>query len=56
MLNGQPMRSFLGLANYYRRFVRNFAKIERPLTNMLKGKITPRVSNGTLVVNKKFKT
>jgi hypothetical protein len=39
VLNGQPMRSFLGLANYYRCFVRNFAKITRPLSNMLKGKI-----------------
>jgi hypothetical protein len=39
VLNGQPVRSFLGLANYYRRFVKNFAKIVRPLTNMLKGEI-----------------
>jgi len=39
VLNGQPVRSFLGLANYYKRFVKNYAKIARLLTNMLKGKI-----------------
>ena len=29
------IRSFLGHAGFYRRFIRNFSKIARPLTNLL---------------------
>lgn len=36
------IRSFLGLASYYRCFVKDFAAIERPLTDILKGE------NGTV--------
>ena len=30
----KDMQKFLGLANYYRRFVKDFAKIARPLYEM----------------------
>jgi hypothetical protein len=30
------LKSFLGPASYYRKFIKNFAKIATPLTNLLK--------------------
>ena len=34
--NITDIRSFLGLARYYRRFIENFSKIAKPMTELLK--------------------
>jgi len=34
----RDIRKFLGLANYYRQFVKDFAKIAQPLNNLTKKK------------------
>ncbi|XP_062230018.1 uncharacterized mitochondrial protein AtMg00860-like [Phragmites australis] len=34
--NVSEIRSFLGLAGYYRRFIENFSKVAKPMTQLLK--------------------
>ena len=34
--NVTDIRSLLGLASYYHRFIENFSKIAKPMTNLLK--------------------
>ena len=45
------IRSFLGHAGFYRRFIKDFYKISRPLTNILQ-KISKRPRNFRNVFNK----
>ena len=40
--NVSEILGFLGLANFYRRFIRNFSKIAEPLIAMLKGSAEQR--------------
>ena len=45
------IKSFIGLARYYRRFVQNFSKIAAPLTKLTKGKKYIWTEECTAVLN-----
>jgi hypothetical protein len=47
------VRSFLDLVEYYRRFILNISKILKPITELLKKGVTPRVTRTLIrVINK----
>jgi hypothetical protein len=43
------VRSFLGLANYFRRHIHNFSKHAAPLIELTKGNISKRKSVGVKI-------
>jgi len=44
--NVREVRKFLGLANYYRKFIRDFAKIERPMNILTRKNVKIAVEGG----------
>lgn len=43
--NAKDIKSFLGLSGYYRRFISNFAKLSKQLTNLLQKKSSNLTKN-----------
>lgn len=40
--NMKELKSFLGFAGYYRRFIKHYAKIARPLNDLTAGYLPPK--------------
>ena len=45
----KDIQSFLGHAGFYRRFIKDFSKIARPLTNLLAKDVSFTFNNGCLI-------
>ena len=43
--NVQPVRKFLGFVNYYRKFIKDYSKIARPLYDLVSGENAKRRTN-----------
>ena len=44
-VNVKGIRSFLGHAGFYRRFIKDFSKIAKPLSNLLNKEVLDRVAS-----------
>ena len=51
----KDIRSFLGHVRFYRRFIKNFSNIVRPLTNLLAKDMPFNFDNGSLITWEKLK-
>ncbi|KAF8112895.1 hypothetical protein N665_0059s0033 [Sinapis alba] len=54
--SGKDIRSFLGHAGFYRRFIKDFSRIARPLTKLLCKEATFKFDEECLVAFKKLKS
>lgn len=49
--NLKELKSFLGLTSYYRRFIKDFAKVAKPLTNLTRGENAQIKANQSKKIN-----
>jgi hypothetical protein len=47
--NSTELRSFLGLANYFRRFVKDYSRVAAPLTDLTSEKVSLIIATGQLI-------